>query len=89
MSLLRRDDVIPAQFFQSFTNSFLTRRVLLHDIYSVMDKLRVWARRAVESVRYRKADAAFRPGGSGYFQARSDFMVRAGQRRATRQYRPY
>ena len=46
-------------------------------------------RRAAERERYRLADEEFRPGGPGYLRARTDFMVRAGQRRATRQYRPY
>ncbi len=32
---------------------------------------------------------AYRPGGAGYLEARRDFMVRAGQSRATRRYNPY
>jgi len=46
------------------------------------DALVRWANRAKNAVKYR-------PGGAGYLEARRDFMVRAGQSRATRRYNPY
>ena len=45
-------------------------------------RLKMWLRRARTRLQYR-------PGGTGYLRAREDFMIRAGQRRATRRYRPY
>ena len=48
----------------------------------IEDALRRWAEGA-------RARVAFRPGGAGYLQARSDFMEKSGQSRATRRYSPY
>ena len=55
-------------------------------LLSVLTRMRIWARRAIQMV---ENDRLFRPGGAGYLRAREDFQVRAGQRRATRRYRPY
>ena len=49
-------------------------------------RLKMWLRRARTMIRTR---LEYRPGGEGYLRAREDFMIRAGQRRATRRYRPY
>ena len=45
-------------------------------------RFKMWLRRARTALEYR-------PGGPGYLRARESFQVRAGQRRATRRYRPY
>ena len=57
-----------------------------HKLLSIITRLRIWTRRAIRMV---ENDRLYRPGGVGYLQAREDFQVRAGQRRATRRYRPY
>ena len=44
-------------------------------------QLRIWMRRMRKVMEARRLYA---PGGPGYLQARTDFMIRAGQRRATR-----
>ena len=49
---------------------------------SIEDMLRHWVSIARNRI-------AYRPGGPGYQEARRDFMIRAGQRRATRSYTPY
>jgi len=51
-------------------------------IVALQDMLRHWASRA-------RARVAYRPGGAGYLEARRDFMVRAGQSRGTRSFKPY
>lgn len=55
----------------------------------IVFRLRVFFRRVLNRMA-REAEALFyAPGGPGYLQAREDFQIRAGQRRATRRYQPY
>ena len=49
-------------------------------------RLKMWLRRARTMIRMR---LEYRPGGAGYLRARESFQIRAGQRRATRRFRPY
>ena len=63
------------------------------EVYAkIATMLRTWVRKARNNLnmrRVRLAEVAYRPGGAGYLEARRDFMVRSGQTRATRSYRPY
>ena len=70
-------DTFLATFPVSFNYIFNT-----HHITFISMRLKMWLRRARTRLQYR-------PGGTGYLRAREDFMIRAGQRRATRRYRPY
>ena len=58
------------------------RRATERIVRPIEDMLRRWASAA-------RTRIAYKPGGPGYLEARRDFMVRAGQSRGTRSFRPY
>ena len=60
----------------------IVRRAAERITRSIEDMLRHWVSIARNRI-------AYRPGGPGYLEARRDFMVRAGQSRGTRSFKPY
>ena len=69
-----------AQFMRAY--DVVVRRAAERIARSIEDMLRRW-------VSIARARIAYRPGGPGYLEARRDFMVRAGQSRGTRSFKPY